>query len=130
MRARVMINRHVELCLWMLAILLAALLVLGMARPATGVAGAAGRVVDTPPQATIVSPCEGYFLVAEYPGGTPLVQVGSVVTTNTTVGYVQSMDRAPTPVLARMNGTIVAAMFDDMAPVGMGDALFRVQLHK
>ena len=78
----------------------------------------------------IVSPCEGYFLVAEYPGGSPLVEVGTVVSENTTVGYVQAMDRTPTPVLAKVSGTIVEVMFSDMTPVGMGDALFRVELQK
>ena len=130
MSARLLINRQVEVCLWIVAIVVAAIALSGMSRPASGVEGAAGRVIESPPQAIIASPCEGYFLVSEYPGGEPLVGVGSEVTEKTTVGYVQPMDRNPTPVRAGVSGTIVQVMFDDMAPVAMGDPLFRVELQK
>lgn len=108
----------------LVAALLAGLLLAGM------LAGAAPEPVvpppgDEPAPAVIVSPWSGLFCAAEYPGGVPLVRVGSKVAPDTLVGIVDATMR-PFPIRAGFEGTIVRVVVADGQMVHAGQPLFHV----
>ena len=79
---------------------------------------------DEPGVAVIVSPWAGAFSASEYPGGLPLVGVGSKVSPDTIVGIVDAM--RPFPVLAGVEGTITRVLVADGQMVHAGQPLFKI----
>jgi acetyl-CoA carboxylase biotin carboxyl carrier protein len=108
----------------LLAALLVGMLLAGM------LAGAAPEPVvlppgDKPAAAVIVSPWAGTFCASEYPGGQPLVRVGTKVAPDTIVGIVDATMR-PFPIPAGIEGTIVRVLVTDGQMVHAGQPLFYV----
>ena len=87
-----------------------------------------------PPPSTepvfIVSPWTGVFRAGEYPGGPPLVEVGSKVKPDTLVGLIEEfMATTPPgsrPVHAMVTGTISRVLAGEGEVVLVGQPLFQV----
>jgi len=117
-------HRHEELRVFGV-LLLAVLLVIALVSKAGG--------TQPPPPAPqvveIVSPVDGIFCAAPYPGAPPFVAVGSEVYPNTIVAMVQPVI-AKVPgifyVPAGVHGTIVEVVAADNEVVTVGQPLFRV----
>jgi acetyl-CoA carboxylase biotin carboxyl carrier protein len=75
---------------------------------------------------TIESPMLGTFYRAESPGAAPFVEVGSRVTSDTTVCIIEVM-KMMNSVPARLSGTVCEIVAENAQLVEYGAPLFRVQ---
>ncbi len=104
---------------------------------ATAARGVRPQVAATPPPAepsppsdnglvTIPSPMLGTFYRAESPGAAPFVEVGSRVTSDTTVCIIEVM-KMMNSVPAGLSGTVCEIVAENAQLVEYGAPLFRVQ---
>lgn len=115
---------------WLIALMVAALAVLAMlARTA---AGDEPIVPQTPQMVAVVSPMEGMFCAAPYPGARPYVEVGTEVFPDTIVGMIKPlMVDAPEPVImipAGVHGIVQEVLVFDEEPVVMAQPLMMIRL--
>ncbi len=95
--------------------------------PATAPATEPAAAPATEPAAglTITSPMLGTFYRAESPGGHPFVEVGAIVTPDTTVCIIEVM-KMMNSVPAGISGTVAEILTENAALVEYGQPLFRV----
>ena len=108
----------------LLAILLAAAVVLWAGQ-------AVGQQPDEPKVELITSPWSGVFHVAEFDGEQPFVEVGSHVTPETLVGFIEvdiMQPQSRMDVYAGVQGTVTQVLVKDGEAVSAGQALIVVQL--
>ncbi len=74
---------------------------------------------------TINSPMVGTFYCRPNPESEPFVQVGDMVTAESTVCIVEAM-KVFNELAAEIRGKIVAVLVDDQTPVDVGKPLFKV----
>jgi acetyl-CoA carboxylase biotin carboxyl carrier protein len=74
---------------------------------------------------TINSPMVGTFYCRANPESEPYVQVGDMVTAESTVCIVEAM-KVFNELAAEIRGKIVAVLVDDQSPVDVGKPLFKV----
>lgn len=73
----------------------------------------------------VTAPLPGTFYRAPQPGAAPFVEVGTVVSTDTVVGIVETM-KLMNPVHAGVSGTISAILVDNAGAVENGAPLMHV----
>ncbi len=83
------------------------------------------EVADPDHIVTINSPMVGTFYCRPNPESEPYVQVGDMVTAESTVCIVEAM-KVFNELAAEIRGKIVAVLVDDQTPVDVGKPLFKV----
>jgi acetyl-CoA carboxylase biotin carboxyl carrier protein len=83
------------------------------------------EVADPDHIVTISSPMVGTFYCRPDPESEPYVQVGDMVTAESTVCIVEAM-KVYNQLAAEIRGKIVAVLVDDETPVDVGKPLFKV----
>lgn len=117
--------------LWLAILALAALLVvvavMGRSAAAVGPQSDEPKPEPKPLVITVHSPVEGVFLVGEYPGSAPYVQVGTPVSPNTVVCGVDPLNGRPMQLTAGVFGTVAEVLAEDSQIVSVGRPLLIIR---